>query len=69
MSPKYPTRQLGRNGPVVSAIGFGTMGIGAFYGKTDKEEALKTLTYAADRGCVSQLHHITAFQLTFALHS
>ncbi|KIJ44653.1 hypothetical protein M422DRAFT_30310, partial [Sphaerobolus stellatus SS14] len=50
MSPKYPTRQLGRNGPVVSAIGFGTMGIGAFYGKTDKEEALKTLTYAADRG-------------------
>ncbi|KIJ22670.1 hypothetical protein M422DRAFT_39972, partial [Sphaerobolus stellatus SS14] len=38
MSPKYPTRQLGRNGPVVSAIGFGTM------------KALKTLTYAADRG-------------------
>ncbi|KIJ48295.1 hypothetical protein M422DRAFT_28388 [Sphaerobolus stellatus SS14] len=49
MSPKYPTRQLGRNGPVVSAIGFGTMRIG-FYEKADNEEVLKTLTYAADRG-------------------
>ncbi|CCM02261.1 uncharacterized protein FIBRA_04344 [Fibroporia radiculosa] len=47
---KYPTRQLGRDGPIVSAIGYGTMGIGAFYGKTDDEEALRTLTYAADRG-------------------
>ncbi|PCH39383.1 Aldo/keto reductase [Wolfiporia cocos MD-104 SS10] len=51
MSPStYPTRQLGRNGPTVSAIGFGAMGIGAFYGKTDMAEAYKTLTYAADRG-------------------
>ncbi|CCM00124.1 uncharacterized protein FIBRA_02151 [Fibroporia radiculosa] len=51
MSPAaYPTRQLGRNGPTVSAIGFGAMGIGAFYGKTDQDEAVRTLTYAADRG-------------------
>lgn len=43
-------RNLGRNGPDVSAIGFGAMGIGAFYGKSDEQEVLKTLTYAADRG-------------------
>lgn len=24
---KYPLRQLGKNGPFVSALGFGTMGI------------------------------------------
>ncbi|TDL15053.1 Aldo/keto reductase [Rickenella mellea] len=47
---KLPTRQLGANGPTVSAIGLGTMGIGAFYGKTDEEEAFKALTYAADCG-------------------
>jgi len=45
-----PTRQLGRNGPTVSTIGFGAMGIGAFYGTTDEGQAFKTLTYAADRG-------------------
>ncbi|PCH39372.1 Aldo/keto reductase [Wolfiporia cocos MD-104 SS10] len=51
MSPaKYPTRQLGRNGPQVSTIGFGAMGIGAFYGKTNEAQALETLTYAANRG-------------------
>ncbi|KAL0958267.1 hypothetical protein HGRIS_000419 [Hohenbuehelia grisea] len=51
MSAKsFPTRQLGRNGPTVSAIGFGAMGIGAFYGTTDEKQAYETLTYAADRG-------------------
>ncbi|TDL15050.1 Aldo/keto reductase [Rickenella mellea] len=47
---KFPTRQIGRNGPTVSCLGLGTMGIGAYYGKTNIEEAFKTLTYAADRG-------------------
>ena len=28
-----PTRQLGKNGPYVTGIGFGTMGLSAFYGK------------------------------------
>ncbi|KAI5118755.1 hypothetical protein M0805_004841 [Coniferiporia weirii] len=47
---KIPTRRLGANGPIVSAIGLGTMGIGAFYGNTDEAEAYRALTYAADRG-------------------
>ncbi|KAJ7619322.1 Aldo/keto reductase [Roridomyces roridus] len=47
---KCPTRQLGRTGPAVSALGFGTMGIGAFYGQTDKDEAFRTLSRAADLG-------------------
>ncbi|EDR16197.1 uncharacterized protein LACBIDRAFT_227919 [Laccaria bicolor S238N-H82] len=48
----YPQRQLGRNGPTVAKLGFGTMGIGAFYGQTtaSEETILKALTYAADRG-------------------
>ena len=45
-----PTRRLGVNGPEVSAVGLGTMGIGAHYGKTDESSAFKALTYAADRG-------------------
>ncbi|KAF7326626.1 malate dehydrogenase [Mycena venus] len=50
-APKhFPTRQLGTNGPTVSALGFGTMGIGAYYGQTDKSEAFKTLSRAADLG-------------------
>ncbi|PAV19769.1 Aldo keto reductase [Pyrrhoderma noxium] len=47
---KIPTRRLGSNGPAVSSIGLGTMGIGAFYGKTDEGAAYKALTHAADRG-------------------
>jgi len=47
---KLPTRQLGKNGPAVSAIGLGAMGMGAFYGASDDNESMKTLTYAADRG-------------------
>ncbi|EIM88900.1 Aldo/keto reductase [Stereum hirsutum FP-91666 SS1] len=49
-SPKYPTRQLGANGPYVSAIGLGAMGIGAYYGETDYDETFKMLTYACDNG-------------------
>ena len=45
-----PTRRLGVNGPEVSGVGLGTMGIGAHYGKTDESSAFKALTYAADRG-------------------
>jgi len=47
---QVPTRKLGANGPSVSAIGLGTMGIGAFYGTTDVKKAEEALDYAADRG-------------------
>jgi len=47
---KIPTRRLGANGPTVSAIGLGTMGIGAFYGTTDEKAAYEALTHAANRG-------------------
>ncbi|KAJ6463394.1 NADP-dependent oxidoreductase domain-containing protein [Mycena sanguinolenta] len=49
-SASFPTRQLGENGPTVSALGFGTMGIGAFYGQTDQTQAFATLSRAADLG-------------------
>ncbi|KAK5014240.1 putative aldo-keto reductase [Cryomyces antarcticus] len=37
--PGLPTRQLGKNGPQVTALGFGCMGLSAFYGapKPDNE--------------------------------
>lgn len=32
--PSQPTKKLGKNGPEVTALGFGLMGLSAFYGKT-----------------------------------
>ncbi|KAJ3194518.1 hypothetical protein HK101_002533 [Irineochytrium annulatum] len=43
--------QLGKNGPIVSAVGFGAMGMSDFYGKRDDEENLKVLNHAIDIGC------------------
>lgn len=34
-----PTRSLGRNGPQVAAVGFGTMSLGGAYGQKDTAEA------------------------------
>ena len=46
-----PTRQLGRDGPQVSAIGFGAMGLSAFYGTpTPDEECFKVLDRAIELG-------------------
>ncbi len=47
-----PTRQLGKNGPQVSALGFGAMGLSAFYGATaSDEERFKVLDRAIELGC------------------
>ena len=35
---KLPTRQLGKNGPQVTALGFGLMGLSIAYGKVDSDE-------------------------------
>lgn len=43
-------RTLGKNGPSVSAIGLGCMGMSAFYGSHDDATSIKTLHYALDQG-------------------
>ncbi|KAI9293163.1 aldo/keto reductase [Neoconidiobolus thromboides FSU 785] len=48
---KLPTRQLGKNGPQVSSIGLGCMGMSAFYGSSDQGENIKVLNRALDLGC------------------
>src|ERR1039457_3460083 len=44
-------RTLGANGPEVSAIGLGCMGMSAFYGTTDEQEATATIHRALELGC------------------
>jgi aryl-alcohol dehydrogenase-like predicted oxidoreductase len=44
------TRQLGRSGLTVSALGLGCMGMSDFYGPTDDAESLRTLARALELG-------------------
>jgi aryl-alcohol dehydrogenase-like predicted oxidoreductase len=49
---KVPTRQLGKNGPQVSALGFGAMGLSAGRGNHGSdEERFKILDRAIELGC------------------
>ncbi|HEV3047649.1 MAG TPA: aldo/keto reductase [Solirubrobacteraceae bacterium] len=45
------TRTLGPDGPEVSAIGLGCMGMSAFYGSADEQESVRTIHRALELGC------------------
>jgi aryl-alcohol dehydrogenase-like predicted oxidoreductase len=56
------TRQLGKTGERVSALGFGCMGLVGWYGERDDSEAQATLLAAIDSG-VSHLDTAASYQV------
>src|SRR5258708_15492641 len=47
---KLRNRRLGKNGPTVSALGLGVMGMSGMYGPADRQESLATIHAALDAG-------------------
>ena len=43
-------RKLGKNGPVVSALGLGAMGMSGMYGPSDRSESIATIQAVLDAG-------------------
>ena len=43
-------RKLGKDGPVVSAIGYGAMGVSIAYGSSDGAQSIETIRHAYERG-------------------
>jgi aryl-alcohol dehydrogenase-like predicted oxidoreductase len=50
VNTRMKTRTLGTNGPDVSAIGLGCMGMSGMYGPADEEESVATIHAALDAG-------------------
>jgi len=49
--PTSNKRQLGRNGPIVSLMGLGCMGMSEFYGSVNLHDCIATLDRALELGC------------------
>jgi aryl-alcohol dehydrogenase-like predicted oxidoreductase len=50
MTTTLPTRQLGKSGPKVSAIGLGCMSLSGVYGASTDENGIAVIRHALDRG-------------------
>jgi len=50
LEPNMPPHRLGARGPVVSAIGFGAMGLSGIYGAADDDTSVALISRALDLG-------------------